>query len=187
MTTVASLVTAEELLRLPRGKARYELVRGELLTMSPAGSEHGAVALRLSTLLNQFVMARGIGMAFGAETGFLVQQNPDTVRAPDFAFVRRDRIPDGELPRGFWHGAPDLAVEVASPGDTLREIDEKVADWLAAGCVEVWVVNPHWKSVTVYASDASIKTYSGTDILTGGATLPGFECSVADFFAIRPR
>jgi Uma2 family endonuclease len=127
MSTASHTTTADELLKLPRGKVRYELVKGELQSMSPAGSEHGAVTLRLSTLLDQFVTDRGLGLAFGAETGFLIHRDPDTVRAPDLAFVGQERIPPESPPQGFWPGAPDLAVEVVSPGDVVREIDENPA------------------------------------------------------------
>ena len=125
MSVASQAFTAEQLLQLPRGKMRYELVKGELLTMSPSGSEHGVVTIQLSALIAQFVAATGAGLPFGAETGFLIERNPDTVRAPDFAFIRRERIPPGGLPKGYWPGAPDLAVEVVSPNDTAREVDDK--------------------------------------------------------------
>ncbi len=117
--------------------------------MSPAGGEHGAVIGTLFLLLGNFVRQNGLGVVFGAETGFLIERAPDTVRAPDIAFVSRKRIPPDGIPRSYVPGAPDLAVEVVSPGDTVREVDDKVADWLNAGSEAVWVVNPRWKTVTV--------------------------------------
>src|SRR5262245_48721436 len=102
-------MTAEALLKLPRGRGRYELVRGELKTTSPAGSEHGAVVVRVTSPLDRHARETKLGIVFGAETGFQIESDPDTVRAPDVAFVRRERIPEGGLPKAFWPGAPDLA------------------------------------------------------------------------------
>jgi Uma2 family endonuclease len=184
MSTVARVMTAEELLQLPRGKQRYELAKGELRTMSPAGSAHGAVTPRLSTLLDQYVSANGLGLVFGAETGFLIEQNPDTVRGPDVAFVQQPRIPVDGPPDGYWPGAPDLAVEVVSPGDTVRDVDEKVVEWLNAGSQTVWVVRPRQKTLTVHRVDEEPATLAGSDILEGRELLPGFRCQVADIFSV---
>ena len=115
MSSKTQLVTADELLRMPRGRFRYELVEGELRTMSPAGSEHGAIVMNVSVVLGLHVRANDLGVCFGAETGFKLASNPDTVLAPDVAFVNRARIPAGGLPKKFWSGAPDLAIEVMSP------------------------------------------------------------------------
>ena len=133
MTTTLQRSTASELFEMPDDGFRYELVKGELRRMSPSGGEHGATVVNITLLLGQHVKADKLGICFGAETGFKIASDPDTVRAPDVAFIRRERIPESGLPRKFWPGAPDLAVEVLSPGDTRREVDEKVADWLEAG------------------------------------------------------
>lgn len=121
-------MTADELLMLPRGRARHELIKGELVTMSPAGGEHGAIIEALFLLVAEHVKRHRVGIVFGAETGFLIERNPDTVRAPDIAYIRRERIPAENPPIGFWPGAPDLAVKIVSPDDTIRKIDGKVAD-----------------------------------------------------------
>ncbi|HEY2253633.1 MAG TPA: Uma2 family endonuclease [Planctomycetaceae bacterium] len=184
MSTIARVMTADELLQLPRGRFRYELIKGELLTMSPAGSAHGAITQRLSTLLDQYVTANGLGLVFGAETGFLIATRPDTVLAPDIAFVSARRIPATGLPEGFWPGAPDLAVEVVSPGDSTREVDEKVAAWLTAGSEMVWVVRGRPKTVTVHHVGGKPEVLGVNDVLEGGSTLPGFRCRVADIFSI---
>jgi Uma2 family endonuclease len=184
MSTATRLVTADELLRLPRGRVRYELIRGELLTMSPAGSEHGTIIFRLSALIHHFISSKKLGLGFGAETGFLIQRNPDTVRAPDIAFVRADRIPVEGPPQGFWPGAPDLAVEVVSPGDTTREVDEKVAEWLQAGCRAVWIIDPHARTVSVHPAGGSSELLNAGQTLEGGSILPGFKCPVTEIFTV---
>src|SRR4051794_34668142 len=107
-----ALLTADDLLRLPDDGMRHELIRGELRTMPPAGGEHGIIALEIGSLLREFVRRHHLGFVFAAETGFKIASNPDTVRAPDVAFVSLDRLK--EPARGYLALAPDLAVEVVS-------------------------------------------------------------------------
>lgn len=182
MSTTPTLTTADELFMMPDDGFRYELVRGEIRRMPPAGSEHGAVIMNIGTPLDQFVKANGLGVVFGAETGFKIASEPDTVRAPDLAFVRRERIPEEGIPRGFWPGAPDLAVEVVSPGDTYTEVEEKVHDWLNAGTRMVLVLNPRTRTVAVYTSHTDVVRLTESDTLDGGEVLPGFTCRVAELF-----
>src|SRR4051812_26305530 len=126
MSTV-SLVTAEELLALPTGMGkRYELVAGELRVMSPSGWRHGQIVSNLHSLLGPHIRAKRLGLSFGAETGFRLARDPDTVRAPDFAFISNERLPSKAPTEAFWPGAPDLAVEVLSPSDRTGEVDEKI-------------------------------------------------------------
>jgi len=151
--------------------------------MTPAGWAHGMVGGRLDGLLQEHVAREQLGQVFLAETGFLLARDPDTVRAPDIAFIGKDRL-SGDLPEeAFWPGAPDLAVEVVSPGDTTGEVDEKVKAWLDAGAAMVWVVNPAWRNVTVYRSAADIKVLTENDELGGEDVVPGFRCRVGDLFA----
>ena len=110
--------------------------------MTPAGFDHSVIEMRLGTALTNHVTAHRLGLVCGAETGFLLAKGPDTVLAPDVAFVRRDRIPAAGRPRTFWEGVPDLAAEVVSPGDTRNAVAAKVAAWLAAGTQVVWVLTP---------------------------------------------
>ena len=175
-------MTADELFMMKTDGFRHELVKGELRTMSPAGSEHGAIIMNLAAPLAQHVKAHKLGVVFGAETGFKLAQKPDTVLAPDIAFVRRERIPQTGIPKAFWSGAPDLAVEVLSPGDTVKEVNEKVGEWLSAGATAVWVVNPKRKSVTVYRSLKDSTTLLEDDELEGQDVVPDFRCRVADIF-----
>src|SRR5918999_4421837 len=151
MRTRKTLLTAEELFRLSSTGRRYELVKGELFEMPPAGGRHGSVAMRLGILLCGHVRASQLGEVFAAETGFILRRSPDTVRALDASFVSKERLPAGELPVGFLETAPDLAVEVVSPGDSAREVREKVEDWLRAGTRLVWTI-PATRSVIVYRS-----------------------------------
>jgi Uma2 family endonuclease len=128
------------------------------------------------------VKVNKLGACGGAETGFKIASDPDTVRAPDLSFVSRERIPEGPARIKFFTGAPDLAVEVLSPGDTRREVDEKVADWLEAGARAVWVIDPKRRVVTVYGSTADAVRLSEEEELDGGDVVPGFRCKVSEIF-----
>ena len=108
-TRTIRYVTADELLVMPEDGLRRELVGGEVRTMTPTGSRHGGIVAELTAVLHHHVMTNSLGQVFGAETGFKLASNPDTVRAPDVTFVRRARIPPGDLPEQFWPGPPDLA------------------------------------------------------------------------------
>jgi Uma2 family endonuclease len=176
-------MTAEQLLEMPKDGSRHELVQGELKTMPPSGGEHGFVGMNLAAPLARHVRAQQLGVVLGAETGFILSRKPDTVRAPDIAFVRKERIPATGIPKAFWPGAPDLAVEVMSPGDTVMEVDEKVQQWLEAGTGLVWVVNPRRWTVTVYRSLANVTILSVKDELDGQDTIPGFCCRVGEIFS----
>jgi Uma2 family endonuclease len=180
MATTQHITTAAQLLDAS-GLGRCELVRGELVMMSPAGSEHGSVVARLTGRILAFVDEHRLGTVFGAETGFQIQQNPDTVRAPDVAFVRRERVA-GEIPKAFFPGAPDLAVEVVSPSDRASEVLAKVQDWLEAGSVAVWVVDPDTRRVFVYQG-VEVAVVKEAGAISGGDLLPGFSLSAAEIFA----
>ncbi len=151
--------------------------------MSPAGSEHGMIVAEIAGILRDFVKPRALGVVLGAETGFRICSNPDTVLAPDVAFVRSDRV-GGGLPKGYFPGAPDLAVEVLSPNDRAGEMFAKVQDWLNAGCASVWVVDPKTQTVTVYGADRKALMLASADVLTGGELLPGFSSPVAGIFTM---
>ncbi len=182
MNPTQTHTSADELLGLPDDGCRYELIRGELRRMPPAGSEHGAVAMNIGVVVGQFVKTHSLGLVFGAETGFKLASDPDTVLAPDLAFVRRERIPPEGMPQGFWPGAPDLAVEVVSPSDTYTTVEEKVHAWLDAGTRLVLVANPRTRTASVHASQAQVTRLTESDLLTAGDILPGFACRVAELF-----
>ncbi len=182
MSTIA-LVSAAELLAMPTGMGkRYELVAGELREMSPSGWRHGRVTSRLNTRLGSYVEERELGVVFGAETGFRLASNPDTVRAPDISFIAKQNLPEREPNDGFWPGPPDLAVEVLSPGDRTGEVDEKIDAWLSAGCAAVWVVDPKLRTVTIYLSRSDIQVKAAGDVLQGEPVVPGFSCEIDELF-----
>lgn len=180
--TVTRVVTADELLALPEDGFRYELVKGELIRMSPTGHEHGVVAMNIAGPLHQHVKSNNLGAVYAAETGFMIEENSDTVRAPDVAFVQKSRINEAGKVQGYWRGAPDLAVEVVSPSDTVANIEGKVADWLQAGARMVWVVSPKLRTVAVYRSLTEIVMLTEKDTLEGGDCVPGFQVAVAEIF-----
>jgi Uma2 family endonuclease len=167
-------MTAEELLRLNIQDKRSELVRGQLVVREPAGFAHGVVASRMGEQIAGFVRIRKLGLVVAAETGFTLERNPDTVRAPDVGFVRRERVPD-PLPRGYAEFAPDLAVEVLSPDDRPGEVLAKVADWLRAGTRLVWIVDPIRRAARVYRADGTESFATVDDSLDGEDVLPEFS------------
>lgn len=169
---------------MPDDGFRYELVKGELLRMSPTGTKHGEVTMNLAAPLHYHVKLHKLGQVYAAETGFKLETNPDTVRAPDIAFVRTQRIRSQGKLQGYGDGAPDLAVEVMSPGDTKREVAEKINEYFAGGARLVWVVNPKSKTVTVYRSSSDSTTLTENDTLDGGEVVTGFQIAVAEVFAI---
>lgn len=174
-------VTADQLLKV-HANDRCELIAGEVRMMSPAGWKHGLIVQNLAILVGSYVKKHGLGKTFGAETGFLIDRDPDTVRAPDLAFIARENLPAIEPTEAYWPGAPDLAVEVISPGESTREVLEKTQMWLDSGTKCVWIADPKPESVSVYRSMTDISVYGIKDELDGGDVLPEFRCKVADIF-----
>ncbi|MDE0085750.1 MAG: Uma2 family endonuclease [Candidatus Poribacteria bacterium] len=177
-----TLLTAEDLWKQSDDGYRYELVKGVIRRMPLAGFEHGILLSKIGSNLDKYIKKHQLGYVCSAGTGFKISQNPDTVRAPDAAFVCQAAIDEQGIPKGFWEGAPHLAVEVISPSDTDTEVDEKVDEWLIAGCEMVWVVNPRRETVEVYRSPEDITVLRGDDILDGGDVIAGFQCRVRDLF-----
>ena len=179
-------VTVDELpalsARLSAMGKRTELVSGDLVVMAPAGGRHGQVAHRIGLFIGNHVLERDLGRVFAAETGFLLRRGPDTVRAPDVAFVAGERLGTEETPAGFLELAPDLAVEVVSPGDSAGAVRDKIQDWLAAGTRLVWVVYPETRSVVVHRQGGSPETLSEEDTLSGVPALSDFAVRVRELF-----
>jgi Uma2 family endonuclease len=185
MSTLAPMTAQQLLLLSPQ--QRCELVSGELRMMSPAGWQHGKIVHRIEMLLGNHVDAHDLGDVFGAETGFLIASDPDTVRAPDVAFIAQVNLPEGQPQQAFWPGPPDLAVEVLSPHDKTGDVDEKINDWLKAGTKLLWIVDPQLRIVTVYRSITDVSVKTAADRLTGEDVVSGFQCAVADIFKDLPR
>ena len=182
MASHTSLISADQLWNMPQDGNRYELVEGELRMMSPAGSQHGRIAARLLCKLGIFVEEGDLGATFAAETGFLLSRDPDTVRAPDVAFVSLERLTQAGDLKGYWPGAPDLAAEVLSPSDSFSQVEAKTLAWLAAGCRMVLIVDPQKKTVTVYRSADEIHILDLSSTIDGGDVVPGWSLSVAELF-----
>jgi Uma2 family endonuclease len=174
-------MTAEDLLALPDDDKQYELVEGVLIEMSPSGRPHSRDGLRIATKLLNFVELHDLGEAYGADAGFILRRNPDTVRGPDAALVRKNRLVELD-DEGFLPLAPDLAVEVVSPSNTVNEMSRKVREYLDAGSAMVWVVEPVRRQVTVYTPDNMARIHRDGDTLTGGDIIPGFELDVTYIF-----
>lgn len=150
--------------------------------MPPTGLEHSDHQSVLDTSLGYFVRKNRLGRVFVGDPGFLLTSNPDTVRAPDLAFVRRERLSEPRGPRGYFRGAPDLAVEVISPNDLYTEVDEKVAEWLEHGAQLVFVVNPRRQTVAVHRPSQPIRVLGLGDELSGEDVVPGWSLSVRELF-----
>lgn len=182
MSTTTVLRTAEDLLGLSVPGKRFEMLDGEVIEMAPAGARHGMVAMKIGARLSIHAEQNELGEVFAAETGFILTRNPDTVRAPDVAFVANNRLPPEGLPAGFMEAPPDLAVEVVSPGDSAGYMHAKVEQWLRSGARLVWVVYPETRSVTAYRSLNDVRVLTENDILTGAPVVMGFSCPVRDLF-----
>lgn len=182
MATATRLMTADEFLQLPQIEASLELIRGEVRTTVRPGARHGKIAWRVTWLLGQTVMPARLGEIYPSDTGFLISRNPDTVRAPDGAFIRRERQHEIVNPEKYIPIAPDLAVEVDSPNDRPGDIAEKIAEWLAFGVRLLWSIQPKKRTVTVHQSGTAPLVLGDTDTLTGGDVLPAFRCRVSEIF-----
>ena len=182
MSLASRVITADELWGMDDHAGRYELIAGELISMTPSGHEHSVVSLNVGAVLREYARRTGLGVVGGAEGGFKITSNPDTVLAPDVSFVSRARIQSAGVAKAYFPGAPDLAVEVVSPHDRVSEVDEKVERWLAHGCRSVWVVSPSSRSVVVHHADAKPLVFTKSEKLEAPDVLPGFVCLVHELF-----
>jgi Uma2 family endonuclease len=180
------LLTADEYFTHPASREPGELVRGRICVMSPAGHGHHTVIDNLYPRLSLYVRERRLGRAYGDNLGFRLDipgEVTDTVRSPDVSFLRAERLPAGGVPSaGFVAFAPDLAVEVLSPDQTAADMDERMADYFAAGTRLFWVVNPARRTVAVHSPAAPTRWLREGDALDGGEVVPGFSVPVADLF-----
>ena len=175
-----NLMSVEELEQLTES-GRHDLICGELLSLPPAGEQHGNIAAEIVFALLQFAKPKALGRCYTAETGLILHRNPDTVLVPDVAFIRSERL-SADVNVRFVDGPPDLAIEVVSPSDSLSKVQAKVLEYLEAGTLLVWVIEPRRQTVTVYRADHSAHLLLDSDSLSGEDVLPGFSLLISEIF-----
>ncbi|MGD9892184.1 MAG: Uma2 family endonuclease [Dehalococcoidia bacterium] len=175
-----TLMTADELLHMPDDGWKYELDRGELIRMSPSGSRSSRVSRRVGSKLDNYLDQNYVGTCGDADWGFRLASNPDLVRVPDIGFVRAERIPADGLPAGFWPGAPDLAIEVVSPTDRFANVLVKVREYLDAGTLLVWVIDPETRRAFIFRPGQEPEIVNADGELGGEDVVPGFVLRLAD-------
>ena len=177
-----SLVTIEDLFEIPDDEYQRDLIRGELLIMSPTGGRHGEVTSEIASVLRNFIKPRSLGRVYSNDAGFVLARNPDSMLGPDVAFVAADRLPPEDERFGLLALAPDLVVEVVSPSDRMSVVMAKVTTYLDAGVRMVVVVEPRRRTMTVYLPGGNASLLREDDMLDGGDVLPGFRVRVGDLF-----
>lgn len=181
METVVKIWSDEELMALPRDGVKRELLKGEII-MSPTGSEHGHICYLLIDAIGRHLRPNRVGLVFDSSTGFRL--GPDEVLSPDVAFVGKARLAGLKRPpRSFFSGAPDLAVEVLSPSDTMEQMHEKLTQYFLHGTRLIWVINPAERNAHVYRTPEADRLLRVTDALDGEDVLPGFRLPLAELFA----
>jgi len=175
-------MTAEEFMNLPDDDLRHELINGEVITMPLPKAPHGRAAMRLGVPLGQFILDHDLGEPFLSEVGYQLTKDPDTVLGPDLSFISKQRLEEVGQVEGYWQGAPDLAVEVLSPGDRRGKVSKKISQWLGVGAKQVWIVDPKHSTITVYRSESDTTMFSGSDYLESHDLFPGFRLSLDRIF-----
>lgn len=183
MIAAKKLLTADDLLAMPEDGMRRELIRGELAEMPPAGDDHGFVGNEASWRMSSFIHQHGLGHGRMAETGFWIEVAPDTVLAPDYAYISYERMASRPQSRGYGRVVPDLVMEVFSPNDRQPQMDRKIRPWLDAGVRLVMVVFPATQEVHVFHDDGTMQGFGPGDTLTCEPVLAGFACAVDEIFA----
>lgn len=184
-TTSTALMTAEELMELPRGYYRAELINGELRKMPLPKLPHGRIATRLGAQLVQFVVENELGEVYIGDVGFQVTWNPDTVIGPDISFISKERLEQAGDVKGYWQGPPDLAVEIFSPGYRPGKVSTRISRLFSFGTKQVWIVDLKHSTVAVYRSESDITTFSGSDYLEAQDLFPGFQISLEKIFSVK--
>ena len=177
---LAQPLTGEMLFRLGN-IGPTELVRGEIVYMSPTGHPHGYIEFNIGGILREFVRKHKLGRVIGGEVGIYTQRNPDTVRAADVAFISRQRLAQVQS-ESYLDIAPELVVEVLSPDDAWSEVMEKLEEYFAIGVLAVWIADPKRQQVYVYHAVTEVKRFSISDVLADEKVLPGFSVPVAELF-----
>ena len=183
MSTRTRLITADDFLTWPdEPGCRQELIRGEVVTMTLPGGEHGEIALQIAHLILAHVKPLKLGKVYAAETGFIVERDPDTVRGADVAYYSYARLPKGPLPAGYGPEVPELVIEVRSTSDSWRDILVKVGEYLAAGVLKVIVLDPRSRKAHIYSADEEPEVLGPEDELTVPELLGEFQVAVHRFF-----
>jgi len=177
-----TLMTAKEFETVCENLGSSELIRGEVIQLSPAGSRHSQVTANIAILIGTWARQTGLGRVYVGEAGLIIEHDPDTVRGADVAYGSYERHPRGSVPTGFGTTPPELVVEVVGKGQGWRDMVEKAGEYMRMGVDRVWVVDPKTQRVHVFRSDAAPEAFSGGDTLADEAILPGFSCTVDDFF-----
>ena len=176
-------ITAEDLLKLHAKGVRGELIRGVLCKTMPPGLDHAAIVANLTGMLWAFLQRSRIGRIFSGDPGIWIERGPDTVRAPDIAFYAAERLAPGASVPGYAEIVPDLAIEVASPSQSVPEVNDKARMWIDADVRLVWIVWPRWGTVEVLRPGEEVVELSGDALLEGQDVLPGFSTAVSEIFA----
>lgn len=180
MSTITPLMTVEELQQIPDDCHPRELRRGELLTMSPPGPDHGGVCGQICQKLFQFLADQDLGRVYPNDTGYLLEEHPDTVLGPDISFITKQRLKLMQKSRGYFLGPPELAIEVISPNDRIKDVHAKAQDFVDFGALEAWVVHPRQRTVTIFTASHEPIKLKNMEVLRDRSILPGFECLVSD-------
>lgn len=178
-----SHTTATEFESLCGRMGPCELVRGEVIPLSPGGIRHSHITFNVAFLLGVWSRKTKLGMVVTGEAGLIVETDPDTVRGADVAYISYNRLPRGQVPEGFGSVPPELVVEIVGKGQSWRDMVEKAGEYLKMGVDRVWVIDPSTKRLHVFTPDGGPATLAENDAVTDEAVLPGFSCKVADFFA----
>jgi len=174
--------TDEAFMALPEDGHRYELVHGELVDVGNSGMEHGYIASNLIIFLGGLVRSQKLGVICDSSTAFTMQTG--NKRSPDVSFIAKERLQGVKrLPKGYFQGSPDLAVEILSPSNTVEEIHDKIVEFFENGTRLVWVIHPDERYVLVYHSPSPDRLLRLTDSLDGEDVVPGFVLAVAELFA----
>jgi Uma2 family endonuclease len=181
VTELPRPITGEMLFKLG-DIGRTELVRGEIVYMSPTGHPHGFLESNFDRVLGTFVHQHKLGRVFVGEVGIYTQRNPDTVRAADVAFISRQRWSQVRS-QSYLDVAPELVIEILSPDDAWGEVMEKLEEYFTSGVLAVWIADPKRQQVYIYHSLTEVQRLSAGDVLADDKVLPGFNVPVAELFA----